>query len=115
MLKASAAYEMCLVAVQSDGKAIDFVPEQYRTEEVYLEACRNNGLMITKVPDSIISEEFYICAVESNGNTLKYIPLDATADSFETSLPSRGAWIEIAFVQTSVRCRIVAPFTGSVD
>ena len=69
-------YEMCLVAVQSDGKAIDFVPEQYRTKEVYLEACKNNGLMITKVPDSIISEEFYVCAVESNGNALKYIPLE---------------------------------------
>ena len=32
-----------------------------------------------------------------------------------TSLPTRGAWIEIMMAYTNTQCPIVAPHAGSVD
>lgn len=72
--KENVTYNMCLVAVQSNGEAISYVPEQYRTEEIYQEACKHGGMVLGRVPKEYMSKEICEYAIASTGLALQYVP-----------------------------------------
>ena len=57
--KENITYDMCLAAVMDDGEAIEYVPDDYKTKEIYTEACRSNGMVLKKVPPMYASEKVY--------------------------------------------------------
>ncbi len=67
-------YNMCLAAVKNYGSALRYVPEEYRSEEIYAVACRNDGEMLWIVPTSLRSHELCLDAVSSKGEALRYVP-----------------------------------------
>ncbi len=47
-------YVLCLIAVQQDGFALQFVKPEFKTYELCLAAVHQNGYSILIVPDSIL-------------------------------------------------------------
>ena len=72
--KENITYDMCLAAVMDDGEAIEYVPDDYKTKEIYTEACRSNGMVLKKVPPMYASEKVYEIAVSSSGAALQFVP-----------------------------------------
>lgn len=72
--KENITYEMCLVAMQSNGEALTYVPRELRTEEIYREACRTYGLALSVVPQEFLTPAICAAAVENNGEALQYVP-----------------------------------------
>lgn len=52
--------EMCLIAVKSKGERIQFVPEEFKTYEVYLEAVKSDATAIHYVPDKMRTRELLL-------------------------------------------------------
>ena len=69
-------YNMCLAAVKSDGNAITFVPEPFRTKEICTEACRSCGVVLKITPKEFYSDELYRLSVQSSGMALEFVPED---------------------------------------
>lgn len=79
----SVTYRMCLAAVEYDGSAIFYVPEEHRTEEMYRIACKTFGACLRIVPDAYMSEEICKTAVSIDGKSIQYVPEQyRTADIF---------------------------------
>lgn len=72
-------YDMCLAAVQSTGQAIHYVPDKFKTEEIYQEACKHGGTILRLVPKKYIKKAICEWAVENDGLSLEYVP-----DKFKT-------------------------------
>jgi hypothetical protein len=45
--------EICLAAVQQDGRALDYVPEELKTQELCLAAVQQYGYAFRYVPDAL--------------------------------------------------------------
>lgn len=67
-------YALCLAAVKDSAEALDYVPEKYRTEEIYQEACKHGGWVLNQVPEEYMNYEICQYAVMSYGDALKYVP-----------------------------------------
>ena len=67
-------YEMCLAAVNGDGNALIYVPEQFCTEEIFKIACMKTGMMLSEVPDDKRTLELCKEAVKSDGMAIQFIP-----------------------------------------
>jgi hypothetical protein len=51
--------EFCRFAVNTHGKALEFVPEQYRTKELFFTAVRQNGRALKYVDVNKLTGEEY--------------------------------------------------------
>ena len=67
-------YDMCVTAVSEDGNAIVFVPEQFRTPEIYALSCRFHGFNLRLVPPELRTKEMCETAVMSEVAALQYVP-----------------------------------------
>ena len=73
-------YQMCLTAVSDSGSAIYYLPEQYRTKEIYQIASQSYGEVLRIIPQEYLTPEICTNAVKAMGTALAYVP-----DSFKTS------------------------------
>ena len=67
-------YDVCLAAVTKDGSAIEFVPIEFLTKEMYAAACKSDGMVLKLVPEKYISASLCKDAVSSKGGALQYVP-----------------------------------------
>jgi len=72
--KENITYDMCRIAVELDGEALYYVPEEYRTKEIYEMACKRTGLMLKNVPSRLIDKQICEYAVASEGLSLEFVP-----------------------------------------
>jgi hypothetical protein len=60
-------------AVQQDGYALEFVPDEFKTEVICLAAVRQKGFSLRYVPDRLETAEICLDAVQQNGYALQYV------------------------------------------
>ena len=77
--------ELCLAAVQQNGKTLQFVPDALKTEELCLAAVQNDGVAIQFVPDGLITESLCIAAARKTSYALEFVP-DALRDKAQAAL-----------------------------
>lgn len=63
-----------LEAIKQNGKALEYVPDKYKSEGSCKIAIKQNGLALKFVPENILSKELFVLAVEQNGLSLEYVP-----------------------------------------
>jgi len=80
--------EICLAAVQQNGKTLEFVPGALKTEALCLAAVQQDGVAIKFVPNELITEELCIAAVRNVSYALEYVP-DALRDKVQAEAKSR--------------------------
>ena len=75
MVKFSAilSVEAALVAVESDGDALRYVPEALMSEAVLFKAVESNGYALQYVPEALMSAAVVFKAVESDSYALQYV------------------------------------------
>ncbi|MDR3172538.1 MAG: DUF4116 domain-containing protein [Treponema sp.] len=66
--------EFCIAAVQQDGWALVYVPEELMTADFYLEAVKQNGSVLEYVPEALKTAEVCLAAVQQNGKVLEFVP-----------------------------------------
>ena len=67
--------EFFLEAVRKAGKVLEYVPDAWKTEAVCFEAVRQQGGFALKdVPEALVTEALCHEAVRSIGRTLEYVP-----------------------------------------
>ncbi|MGN7940960.1 DUF4116 domain-containing protein [Virgibacillus sp. 6R] len=66
--------ELYLEAIKQNGEALKYVPDKYKSESICKIAIMQNGLALEFVPKNILSEELFVLAVEQNGLALEYVP-----------------------------------------
>lgn len=69
-------YDLCLLAVQTDGHKLPYVPIEHRTYELCLLAIRSTGSVLIHVPDEHKTYELCLLAVQSTGRALEYVPIE---------------------------------------
>ncbi|OUA84528.1 hypothetical protein BK706_25705 [Bacillus thuringiensis serovar leesis] len=76
---------LCLEAVKQDASAIKYVSKKIMTDDICIEAVRNNGIIIaysTYIPDEFRTKELYLEAIKQNGKALKYVPDKYKSEGF---------------------------------
>ena len=71
--KAIMSVEAAMVAVESDGYALRYVPDELKSEAVCVKAVESNGYALQFVPDALKSEAVCAKAVERNGYALQFV------------------------------------------
>ena len=68
--------ELCLLAVQKDGRNIEYVPKKLLTNEMYSIAVQENGDTLQFVPEEKRTEEMCLTALKTSkwGRAVEYIP-----------------------------------------
>ena len=66
--------KLCKIAVNQDSKALDYVPEELRTPELYKIAVSQNGIALYDVPEELRTPPLYKVAVSKNGLALHWVP-----------------------------------------
>jgi hypothetical protein len=66
--------EMCGIAVAHNGNALMYVPEKFRTEEMCRIAVEQDGVALFLVPEKRCTEEIFRIAVAQDGFALEYVP-----------------------------------------
>lgn len=93
-------YAMCLAAVEDDGFAIRFVPQQFRTKEMYMIACKSYGDILSSVPKEYLSKELCERAISSAGCAIKYVPDELkTREMFLRAIKKEPGVLEIVPIE----------------
>ena len=71
--KAILSVEAAMIAVESDGYALRYVPEALMNEAVVSKAVESDGYALQYVPEALMSEAVVSKAVEHNGDALQYV------------------------------------------
>jgi len=66
--------ELCELAVSKNSSALEYVPEELRTEQIYLALVKNDGSALRVVPKELRTERMCFTAVSNNGSALGYVP-----------------------------------------
>ena len=66
--------EGCLAAVQQNGYALRFVPDEKKTHEIILVAVQQRGYALQFVPYEKRTNEICLAAVQRHGFALRYVP-----------------------------------------
>jgi hypothetical protein len=67
--------ELCLLAVEQDATAFYDVPDNLKTVEMCLSAVQQEGRTLSNVPDSLKTVEMCLAAVQQDGKALEYVPV----------------------------------------
>lgn len=111
-------YDMCLAAVEMDGRAIESVPAKHLNEELCMLACKTYGYAIKLVPDELKTQELcdlaaktaesayyyipdrfkkqemYFGVAQHNYTFLKDMPVDLITPDFVISIMEKGRFVE---------------------
>ena len=71
--KAILSVEEAIAAVKQDGYALQYVPDELKTEAVVLAAVERDGYALQYVPTKLKTEAVVLAAVKSNGYALQYV------------------------------------------
>jgi hypothetical protein len=67
--------EQCLEAVKQNGYALEYVPDEFKTAEMYLEAVKQDSrYTLQYVPDELKTAELCLIAVKEDGMALESVP-----------------------------------------
>ena len=66
--------ELCEIAVQQNGYALEYVPEKLKTKELCELAIEQNGMALQHVPEELGKKYFYDKEAKKNGEYLRFIP-----------------------------------------
>ena len=66
--------EICKVAVKRNGLALEFVPKDFLTEELCKIAVEDDGRALEFVPEYFSTEEICKIAIKNDNNALKFVP-----------------------------------------
>ena len=72
--KAILSVEEAIAAVKRDGYAMQYVPDELKTEAVVLAAVESDGYALRYVPDELKTEAVCFKAVERDGYALQHVP-----------------------------------------
>ena len=72
--KAILSVEAAIVAVERDGEALKYVPDELKSEAVCAKAVESDGEALQYVPEALMTEAVCAKAVESDGEALQYVP-----------------------------------------
>lgn len=95
--------EICMAAVERNGYALEFVPEDKKTHELCLSAVNGFiGYALKYVPESMKTENICRIAVENVGDALEYVPEDKK--TYELCLTAvRGNGPALQYVPESMK------------
>ena len=68
------SYEIAATICNSNGRALEYVPNSMITSDLYMVACTSNGNALRYVPESMITSNLCIAACKNSGNALQYVP-----------------------------------------
>jgi hypothetical protein len=68
--------EICLAAVQENGHALEYVPEDLKTPELCLAAVQKHGRTLEYVPEDLKTPEIYLAAMTYNADAFLKIPME---------------------------------------
>ena len=71
--KAILSVEAAMVAVERNGEALRYVPDELKSEAVCAKAVESSGYALQYVPDELKSEAVCAKAVERDGDALRYV------------------------------------------
>ena len=60
--------ELYLATVKTDGSALKYVPEEFKTPELCLSAIKADGRALKYVPDELKTTEFYLLAARKRND-----------------------------------------------
>ncbi len=66
-------YKICRLAVMENGYAIEFVPSEHRTNELYKISLKQEGMALEYVYDEHKNDELYKIAVKQTGYAIQYV------------------------------------------
>jgi hypothetical protein len=68
--------EICLIAIKSYGSFCELIPEEIQSEEFFIEAVKvnTNGKALKYTPEEFRTKEVCLAAVQQAGNALEYVP-----------------------------------------
>ena len=72
--------ELCELAVTQDGRALEYVPKEIRSERICLAAVTQDGRALEYVPKELRTEKMCIAAVTQNGSALGYVPKEIRSE-----------------------------------
>ena len=94
-------YEIATYAVQKDGTLLLFVPPELIDEPLCLLAFKQNPASIEFIPDQFKTEEMVLQAVQHNGNLLQFVPYHLKNPSlFESAFQQTPTAIKFIFPDT---------------
>ena len=71
--KAILSVEAAMVAVERNGYALQYVPDELKSEAVCAKAVESDGYALQYVPEALMNEAVVSKAVERNGDALRYV------------------------------------------
>lgn len=67
--------EICIIAVEQNGIAIQYVPEKYKTDPlIIMAALYQKGIALQYIHTDLITKPMCIMAINQDGMALKYVP-----------------------------------------
>jgi hypothetical protein len=66
--------EFCRAAVEKNGEALEYVPEKHQTAELCRAAVQQNGWALEYVPENLKTPELCLEAVRQQGAMLMHVP-----------------------------------------
>ena len=108
--KAVLTIEAAIRAVEDDGYALQYVPDELKSEAVCAKAVERNGDALRYVPDELKSEAVCAKAVENDGYALQYVPDELKSEAVCAKAVERnGDALQYVF-EKSLFVRIAAKF-----
>ena len=106
---------MCAKAVERDGDALQYIPDELKSEAVCAKAVESNGDALQYVPDELKSEAVCAKAVESNGDALQYIPDELKSEAVCAKAVERNGYALRYVLKKSLFISIAAKFGIPID
>ena len=108
--KAILSVDAAMVAVESDGYALRYVPEALMNEAVVSKAVERNGDALRYVPEALMSEAVVSKAVERNGEALRYVPEALMNEAMVYKAVERNGYALQYVLNKSLFIKIAAKF-----
>lgn len=65
--------KLYLEAIKQSGRALEYIPNKYKSESVCIKSIMQNGLALEFVPKNTITKNLNLLAVEQNGLALQFV------------------------------------------
>ena len=117
MIKFSAilSVEAAIAAVDSEGYALQYVPEALMSEAVVFKAVESEGEALRYVPKAFMSEAVLLKAVERDGYALKYVPEELMSESVVSKAVESDSHALQYILKKSLFISIATKFGISID
>ena len=95
--------DICDAAVKQNGLALEFLPVIiYDKQEIYSAAVKQNGLALKLVPEEQRTDKMYLDAVKQNGLALELVPVEQRTDKMLLEAVKQN-YLALKFIQKEQR------------